>query len=62
MWELCSRIPSLEEPGKTVLDETVEFNKKYPIYCNTRFLEQQGKVDETQHQMELDPENGMKLM
>ena len=62
MWELCSRIPSLEEPGKTVLDETVEFNKKYPIYCNTRFLERQGKEDETQHQMELDPENGMKLM
>ncbi len=57
MWELCSRIPSLEEPGKTVA-----FNKKYPIYCNTRFLENQGKVDETQHQMELDPENGMKLM
>ena len=62
MWELCGRIPSLEEPGKTVLDETVEFNKKYPIYCNTRFLEKQGKVDETQHQMELDPENGMRLM
>ena len=62
MWELCGRIPSLEEPGKTILDETVEFNKQYPIYCNTRFLEKQGKVDETQHQMELDPENGMKLM
>ncbi len=62
MWELCGRIPSLEEPGKTVLDETVEFNKKYPIYCNTRFLEKQGKVDETQHQMELDPANSMKLM
>ena len=62
MWELCSRIPSLEEPGKTILDETVEFNKKYPIYCNTRFLEKHGKVDETQHQMELDPANGMKLM
>lgn len=62
MWELCGRIPSLEEPGKTILDETVEFNKKYPIYCNTRFLEKQGKVDETQHQMELDPANGMELM
>ena len=62
MWELCRRIPSLEELGKTILDETVEFNKKYPIYCNTRFLEKQGKVDETQHQMELDPANGMKLM
>ena len=62
MWELCGRIPSLEELGKTILDETVEFNKKYPIYCNTRFLEKQGKVDETQHQMELDPTNGMKLM
>lgn len=62
MWELCSRIPSLEQPGRTVLDETVEFNKLYPIYCNTRFLEKKGKVDETQHQMELDPENGMKLM
>lgn len=62
MWELCSRIPSLEQPGRTVLDETVEFNKQYPIYCNTRFLEKQGQVDETQHQMELDPENGMKLM
>lgn len=62
MWELCSRIPSLEQPGRTILDETVEFNKKYPIYCNTRFLEKKGQVDETQHQMELDPENGMKLL
>ena len=42
MWELCSRIPSLEEPGRTVLDETVAFNKRYPIVCNTRFLEKQG--------------------
>lgn len=31
IWELCSRIPSLEYPGKTVLDETVEFNKQYPM-------------------------------
>lgn len=38
MWELCSRIPSLEEPGRTVLDETVAFNKRYPIVCKVRLL------------------------
>ncbi len=62
MWDLCRRIPSLEEPERTVLDETVEFNRQYPIFCNVRFLEKLGNIDETQHDLQLDPESGMRLM
>jgi len=52
LWELCSRIPSLEDPNRTILDETVEFNQKYPIFCSTRFLEKQGqRRDDTNMQM-----------
>lgn len=62
MWDLCRRIPSLENPDRTILDETVEFNRQYPIFCNVRFLEKLGQIDETQHNMQLDPESGIRLM
>lgn len=62
MWDLCRRIPSLEQPELTVLDETVAFNKEYPIFCNTRFLINCGQVDETQHDQQLDPKSGKRFL
>ena len=32
LWYLCSKIPSLETPGRTVLDETVDVNRELPIH------------------------------
>ena len=43
LWYLCSKIPSLTEPGRTVLEETVEANREYKIYSKRRVLYQQGK-------------------
>lgn len=39
LWYLCGLIPSLEEEGRTVLDETRECNKNLPIYANRRLFE-----------------------
>ncbi len=43
LWYLCSRIPSLTGPGRTVLEETVDANRKYKICSNRRVLYQQGR-------------------
>jgi len=39
LWYLCAMIPSLEEEGRTVLDETRESNRNLPIYANRRLFE-----------------------
>lgn len=39
LWYLCAMIPSLEEKGRTVLDETRECNKNLSIYANKRLFE-----------------------
>lgn len=39
LWYLCSLVPSLEEPGRTVLDETRECNKELPIDARRRLFE-----------------------
>ena len=62
MWDLCRRIPSLEEPGKTVLDETVEFNRNNTICCHTRFLENCGEAVPMPNQAPMDPDSAMQLM
>lgn len=41
LWYLFGMIPSLEEEGRTVLDETRECNKKLPIHANRRLFEKQ---------------------
>src|ERR1035437_4290776 len=46
LWYLCSKVPSLKRPGRTVLDETREFNCREPISSHWRLIEKQGhKVD-----------------
>lgn len=42
LWYLFSKVPSLERPGRTVLDETREFNCREPISSHWRIIEEQG--------------------
>jgi oleate hydratase len=44
LWYLCSKIPSVDTPNKTILDETVAANKEDHIYSNARVLERQGQI------------------
>jgi oleate hydratase len=44
LWYLCSKVPSLERPGRSVLDDVVDFNKDEPIHSECRALEKQGHI------------------
>lgn len=48
-WYLFSKIPSLEEEGRTVLDESVDDNKEYPMHSECRVLVNQGHIYERIH-------------
>ncbi|MGN0261515.1 MAG: oleate hydratase [Eggerthellaceae bacterium] len=45
LWDLCSRIPSLRNPGRTVLDEVWEFNYKYPLHNEYRLVVKGKPID-----------------
>ncbi|MGO9172307.1 MAG: oleate hydratase [Rhodomicrobium sp.] len=52
LWYVCSKIPSLETPGMTVLDETYHANVEEPIYSKFRLMHKQGQLyDSTGPQM-----------
>ncbi|MGN1076930.1 MAG: oleate hydratase, partial [Candidatus Gallimonas sp.] len=38
LWNICSKIPSLRNPGKTVLDEVWEFNYNSPLHSEWRLV------------------------
>ena len=40
-WDLFKSIPSLTLPGKTVFDETIEFNEKYKSHAMARLIDRQ---------------------
>jgi oleate hydratase len=42
LWYLCCRIPSVQTPGLTVLDETHQANVRERIDCHFRLMEKQG--------------------
>lgn len=44
LWYLCSKLPSLENYGRTVLDDIVDFNKDEPIHSECRALVKQGHI------------------
>lgn len=45
-WDLLSTIPSLEQPGQTVRDETVAFNRQYKAHSRARLIDRNRfKVD-----------------
>ena len=43
LWYVCSKVPSIQTPGKTILDETYEANLREPIYSHFRLLHKQGQ-------------------
>ena len=46
-------MPSLENPGRTVLDDVVDFNKDEPIHSECRALVRQGHIFSDIHDMKL---------
>jgi oleate hydratase len=56
LWYLCSKVPSLEHPGRTVLDDVVDFNKDEPIHSECRALVKQGHIVSDIHDLKL-PKN-----
>ncbi|OZG63350.1 67 kDa myosin-cross-reactive antigen family protein [Bifidobacterium lemurum] len=49
LWYLFSKIPSIDSPGMTVLDETVAAQRDDQIYAHSRVLHRQGEVYEGIH-------------
>lgn len=62
LWYLCSKIPSLTEPGRTILEETVEANREYKIYSKRRVLYEQGKNYEQISDFKMSPELSKKMI
>lgn len=61
LWYLCSKIPSLDDPSRTVLDETVDVNRDFPIHSECRAIQNQGYIWEGIHDHRMDEETTMKL-
>lgn len=38
LWNICSKIPSLRNPGRTVLDEVWDFNYETPLHNKSRLV------------------------
>ncbi|PXV89046.1 oleate hydratase [Lachnotalea glycerini] len=43
-WELFSSIPSIEEPGKSVTQEILDFDHMHPTCAKARLLDKDGKI------------------
>jgi oleate hydratase len=43
LWYLCAKIPSIQTPGRTILDETHEANRREPIYSHHRLMHRRGQ-------------------
>ena len=61
LWYLCSKIPSLDTPGRTVLDETVDINKDLAIHSECRALQNRGHIYEGIHNFKTSQEIQDKL-
>lgn len=44
LWYLCSKVPSLQTPGLTILDETHQANVRERINSHFRLMEKQGQL------------------
>lgn len=55
LWYVCSKVPSLRHPGRTILDDVHDFNREMPLFARQRIFEKQGRpVD--YHDFTLDDE------
>lgn len=61
IWYLYSKIPSLENQGRTVLDDIVDFNCDEPIHSEARVLTKNGEIYDKVHDYKLEPQD-MKTM
>lgn len=57
LWYLCSKVPSLENPGRTVLDDIVDFNKEEPIHSEARVMVNHGEIYSSVHDYKLNPKD-----
>lgn len=62
LWYLCSKIPSLDSPGRTVLDETVDANRENPIHTECRAIQNRGHIWEGIHDYSMDQASTAKLL
>jgi oleate hydratase len=53
LWYLCSKVPSLESEGRTILDDVVDFNKDEPIHSESRALVRRGFIVSDIHTYEM---------
>ena len=44
LWHVCSKVPSLQTPGLTILDETHTANIREPILSKFRLMHKQGQL------------------
>ena len=44
LWYVCGKVPSLQTPGMTILDETYYANVREPIYSHFRLMHKQGQL------------------
>ena len=61
LWYLCSKLPSLDDPTRTVLDETVDANREMPIHTECRAIQNRGHIWEGIHDYRMDEETTAKL-
>jgi len=57
LWYLCSKVPSLENAGRTLLDDIVDFNKDEPIHSECRVMVNQGEIYSKVHDYKLSPKD-----
>ncbi len=61
LWYLCSKIPSLDDPARMVLDETVDVNRELPIHSECRAIQNRGHIWEGIHDYRMDEKTTEKL-
>lgn len=61
LWYLCGQTPSLENPGRTVLDDIVLFNKDEPQHNETRAFVRQGHIVSDMHDPKLSEQDNASI-
>lgn len=61
LWYLCSKIPSLDNPNLSILDESVRVNKDMPIHSECRILRNHGQIYDEVHDYKLSQELLIKM-
>lgn len=62
LWDLYRSIPSLENPGESVLDEFYRLNRDDPNVSHNRATLQRGRSAETGNRFDLEDEAALELM